>query len=52
LSELKQVAKNGYALDREEFFTGMVAVAVPILDERSRYVASLAFHGPYSEADL
>jgi DNA-binding IclR family transcriptional regulator len=46
LSELKQVAKNGYALDREEFFTGMVAVAVPILDERSRYVASLAFHGP------
>ena len=46
LSELKQVAKNGYALDREEFFTGMVEVAVPILDERSRYVASLAFHGP------
>jgi DNA-binding IclR family transcriptional regulator len=46
LSELKRVAKNGYALDREEFFTGMVAVAVPILDERSRYVASLAFHGP------
>jgi DNA-binding IclR family transcriptional regulator len=46
LFELKQVAKNGYALDREEFFTGMVAVAVPILDERSRYVASLAFHGP------
>jgi DNA-binding IclR family transcriptional regulator len=24
----------------------MVAMAVPILDERRRYVASLAFHGP------
>jgi DNA-binding IclR family transcriptional regulator len=24
----------------------MVAMAVPILDERGRYVASLAFHGP------
>jgi len=46
LTELKQVAKNGYAFDREEFFIGMVAMAVPILDERGRYVASLAFHGP------
>jgi DNA-binding IclR family transcriptional regulator len=24
----------------------MVAIAVPILDERGRYSASLAFHGP------
>jgi DNA-binding IclR family transcriptional regulator len=46
LAELKQVAKNGYAFDREEWFIGMVAMAVPILDERRRYVASLAFHGP------
>mgnify|MGYP001602074354 FL=1 len=46
LAELKQVAKNGYAIDREEWFIGMVAMAVPILDECGRYVASLAFHGP------
>ena len=44
--ELKQVAKQGYATDREEFVEGMVAIAVPILDERGRYSASLAFHGP------
>jgi len=46
LVELKQVAKQGYATDREEFVEGMVAIAVPILDERGRYSASLAFHGP------
>ena len=46
LAELKQVAKLGYAIDREEFVEGMVAIAVPILDERDRYAASLAFHGP------
>ena len=46
LAELKQVAKLGYAIDREEFVEGMVAIAVPILDERGRYAASLAFHGP------
>lgn len=45
-AELKQVEKLGYAIDREEFVEGMVAIAVPVLDERGRYAASLAFHGP------
>ena len=44
--ELKQVARDGYALDREEFHEGMVAIAVPVLDSRRRYVAALATHGP------
>ena len=44
--ELKQVARDGYALDREEFHEGMVAIAVPIFDSRRRYVAALATHGP------
>ena len=46
LAELKTVAKQGYATDREEFVEGMVAIAVPIVDHRGRYSASLAFHGP------
>ncbi|MEM9330424.1 MAG: IclR family transcriptional regulator [Pseudomonadota bacterium] len=46
LSELTRVAKQGYALDNEEFMEGMVAIAVPVLDETGRYCASLAFHGP------
>lgn len=46
LAELEQAAEAGYALDREEFVEGMVALAVPVRDEAGRYLASLAFHGP------
>lgn len=44
--ELKQIKRQGYAVDNEEFMDGMVALAVPIFDPMERYVASLAFHGP------
>ena len=46
LSELKQVSKQGYALDQEEFIDGMVAIAAPVNDNRGRFAAALAFHGP------
>ncbi|MEM7067887.1 MAG: IclR family transcriptional regulator [Pseudomonadota bacterium] len=46
LSELSQVSKQGFAIDNEEFMEGMLAIAVPILDDDDRYCASLAFHGP------
>jgi len=46
LAELKQIAKQGYAADNEEFIEGMVAIAVPVRDAAGRYVASLAIHGP------
>ena len=46
LEELKQVRKQGYALDNEEFMQGMVAMAVPIFDPHGRYHGALAFHGP------
>ncbi len=46
LSELKQIAKQGYALDQEEFMDGMVAIAVPITDFHGRFAAAIAFHGP------
>ena len=46
LSELKQVSKHGYALDKEEFMDDMVAIAVPVKDTRGRFAAALAFHGP------
>lgn len=46
LTELKQISKNGYALDREEFMEGMIAVAVPVKDPDGRFIAALAFHGP------
>ena len=46
LAELKQVSKQGYALDQEEFMDGMVAIAVPVKDNHGRFSAALAFHGP------
>lgn len=45
-AELDQIAKQGYALDREEFMEGMVAIAVPVRDQDNRFLAALAFHGP------
>lgn len=46
LVELTQIAKQGYAVDNEEFMDGMIAFAVPVRDRQGRYCAALAFHGP------
>ncbi len=46
LAELHEIAKQGYAVDRSEFYDGMVAMAVPVLDPTGRYCASVAFHAP------
>ncbi|WP_299423792.1 IclR family transcriptional regulator [uncultured Shimia sp.] len=46
LDELALIARDGFALDREEFMTGMVAIAVPVTDRRGRFIAALAYHGP------
>jgi DNA-binding IclR family transcriptional regulator len=52
LAELQDISRKGYALDREEFLDGMVAIAVPVLDSAKRYCASLAFHGPVQRISL
>ncbi len=46
LRELEDIARKGYALDREELMEGMVAISVPVSDEKGRYMAAIAFHGP------
>ena len=43
---MRKIARQGYAIDNEEFMEGMVAIAVPVFDHRGRFHASLAFHGP------
>ncbi len=52
LDELEEIAGRGYALDREEFMEGMVAIAVPVTDDAGRFVAALAFHGPTQRISL
>lgn len=46
--ELKEIKRQGFAMDNEEFYNDMVAVAVPVFDDLGRYCAALAFHGPKS----
>lgn len=46
MDELEQIGRQGFAVDNEEFVDGMVAIAVPVLDNEGRYFASVAFHGP------
>ena len=52
LVELQEIARKGYALDREEFMDSMIAIAVPVLDGAKRYCASLAFHGPIQRISI
>lgn len=49
LRELSTVRRDGYALDREEFLTGLVCLAVPIFQQKGRSracVAALAIQAP------
>ena len=50
--ELIQIRRQRYALDREEFYDGMVAIAVPILDNENRYFGARAVHGPTNRLDI
>ncbi len=46
--------QQGFAIDREEFHQGMVAIAVPVKDPSGAFFAALAIHGPiqrFNEAD-
>lgn len=52
LKELNLVKKRGFAIDNEEFYEGMIAIAVPILDPAGRYHGALAVHGPTQRLSL
>jgi DNA-binding IclR family transcriptional regulator len=51
-AELARVRERGYALNDQENFDGIVAVAVPIRDARGRIVAALTMHGPLPRLTL
>jgi DNA-binding IclR family transcriptional regulator len=51
LHELTLVQAQGFALDNEEFYDGMIAIAVPVLDPKGRYHGALAMHGPTLRLD-
>ena len=45
---LDEVQRVGYAEDRQEFITGLVAIAVPVHDAKGELRAAVAIHGPTS----
>ena len=51
-TELSKIRRDGYSLDREEFHSAMVAIAVPVTDPAGRFYAALAVHGPTQRFSL
>ena len=52
IAELGRIRAEGVGIDNEEFVTGMVAVAVPVLDRNQRGFAALAVHAPLVRLSL
>ncbi|MFT5706795.1 MAG: IclR family acetate operon transcriptional repressor [Oceanospirillaceae bacterium] len=50
--ELSKTRKQQVGIDNEEFFKGMIAVAVPIRDKEKRMFAALAVHAPTARLTL
>lgn len=46
--ELDDIQQKQYAIDREEFETGLICVAIPIFNQNQQVVASLSASGPAS----
>ena len=46
ITEIQTVQENGYSIDNQELFDGMIAVAVPITDSTGRFYSSLAIQAP------
>lgn len=50
--ELQQIRAQRYSTDDEEYFAGLVCVAVPVRDGAGRTCAALAVHAPMSRMPL
>lgn len=48
IDAVRTVRKQGYAIDNEELYKDMLAIAVPVLTHTGHYCGALAIHGPTS----
>lgn len=51
-AECDRIAEQGYACDREEFITGLIAVAVPVQGADGASRAAIAVHGPVARLSM
>jgi DNA-binding IclR family transcriptional regulator len=51
-SELAKIRAKGFALNDQEFFDGIIGIAVPIKGASGRTLAALAMHGPVTRLTL
>ena len=49
---LKKIRKNRYAIDKEEYQTGIHCLGVPILDAKGISIAGISVTGPSSRFNL
>ncbi|MEK7414531.1 MAG: IclR family transcriptional regulator [Planctomycetota bacterium] len=50
--QLAEIRQHGYALNREEYISGMVGCAAPIRDRRGHVVAAVGIFAPTGNLDL
>jgi DNA-binding IclR family transcriptional regulator len=50
--DLQRIARRGFSTDNEEFLAGLVAVAVPVRDRKTRVFAAVAIHAPVARLEL
>ena len=51
-AKLKDIKKQGIAFDNEEFIDGMIAIAVPVFDNKNRICFTVAVHAPTNRQTL
>jgi IclR family transcriptional regulator, acetate operon repressor len=51
-AECEEIARRGHAFDREEFITGLIALAVPVRDASGEVRAAIAVHAPSARMSL
>lgn len=52
LEMFEQIKRDGYSSSDEEFAIGLMAVAVPVRDDRNRVIAALAVHAPVARLSV
>jgi len=50
--ECKKIAQRGHSFDREEFVTGLIAIAVPVRDDKGTVRAAVAVHAPTTRVTI